>query len=259
MLKLTPRMAKLAPWAYSRRLAGDDGDLGYAVHAALAAAFGEQAPKPFRLREPRARGAGAELPALYGYCASDEAELQERAHLADPDVYAALGLDTLAVKPMPAAWAGGRTLDFEVRIRPIVRCDRSGDRTRVQERDAFLAALPPDGVAGDGPPIDREDVYRRWLERELERNGAARALAGTLRMTGFHRTRVKRRGRPGDDGGRALRPSEGPDALFNGALRVDDSDAFASLVRRGIGRHRAFGFGMLLLRPTAGGVRTVGC
>jgi CRISPR system Cascade subunit CasE len=37
--------------------------------------------------------------------------------------------------------------------------------------------------------------------------------------------------------------------LFSGQLQVNDGDAFARLVTSGIGRHRSFGFGMLLLRP----------
>lgn len=252
MLKLEPDMRRLAAWACARRLAGRDGDLGYALHAALAAAFGDVLPKPFRLREPRcgSRGDGARLPALYGYCAADELALKERADLAEPDVYAALGLDTLAVKPMPTRWTEGRQLDFEVRIRPVVRCDRAGDRARARERDAFLAVLPPATAAGSTNGFSREEVYRQWLARELDRDGAAVPLAGTLRMTGFHRTRVQRRGRPAEDGRRTLGSSpEGPDAIFIGTLEVHDGGAFAALVQRGIGRHRAFGFGMLLLRP----------
>jgi len=41
----------------------------------------------------------------------------------------------------------------------------------------------------------------------------------------------------------------GPDAVFKGVLQIHDADAFNRLLRRGIGRHRAFGFGMLLLKP----------
>lgn len=264
MLKLEPRMEKLAAWAYGHHLAGRNGghgDLGYALHAALAAAFGEYAPKPFRLCEGRANahGSAGGAPALYGYGVADEAALLDHAALAEPDVYAALGIETLAVKPMPTGWTPGRTLDFEVRIRPVVRCDRDGGRAQVRERDAFLAALPPGPPAADAARVDREDVYRRWLEGELARDGAATVLPGTLRMTGFQRTRVHRRGRPDTTGGkRALNAPEGPDALFTGTLKVADDPAFAALLRRGIGRHRAFGFGMLLLRPP-GPAATPGC
>jgi CRISPR system Cascade subunit CasE len=37
-------------------------------------------------------------------------------------------------------------------------------------------------------------------------------------------------------------------ALVTGTLRVGDAEAFRALLARGLGRHRAFGFGMLLLR-----------
>lgn len=261
MLKLEPRMEKLAAWSYARHLAGRDGDLGYALHAALAAAFGPQAPKPFRLREPRLpdRGDGRDLPALYGYCAADEDELRQIAALAEPDVYAALGLDALAVKPMSTTWAAGRSLDFEVRIRPVIRCHQTGDRTRSRERDAFLAALPPGPRNDENEPVDREGVYRHWLERELARDGAARALPERMRMTAFRRTRVHRRGRADECGKRPSSEREGPDAIFTGTLQITDGPAFAALVRRGIGRHRAFGFGMLLLRPAGGEARTARC
>jgi CRISPR system Cascade subunit CasE len=246
MLKLVPRLPKLATWAYARRLVERDGDLGYALHAALTAAFGEDAPKPFVLREPRpnARCRDDVPPVIYGYGVADERTLAERAELAEPDVHAALGLDTLAMKPMPATWTTGRLLDFEVRIRPVVRCDRDGDRRQVRERDAFLAGL---STHADG---DRQDVYRDWLGRELGRAGTAQPV-GTPRMTSFQRLRVPRRARPVADGVRPFCAPEGPDATFEGTLQVEDGSAFEALVRRGIGRHRAFGFGMLLLRPAA--------
>ena len=40
-----------------------------------------------------------------------------------------------------------------------------------------------------------------------------------------------------------------PDAIMHGALIVSDPGAFHALLARGVGRHCAFGFGMLLLRP----------
>ena len=48
---------------------------------------------------------------------------------------------------------------------------------------------------------------------------------------------------------RSHRGVERPDALFTGEITVADPEAFCRLLARGVGRHRAFGFGMLLLRP----------
>ena len=36
---------------------------------------------------------------------------------------------------------------------------------------------------------------------------------------------------------------------MRGVLTITDSEAFASTLAQGIGRHRSYGFGMLLLRP----------
>jgi CRISPR system Cascade subunit CasE len=58
----------------------------------------------------------------------------------------------------------------------------------------------------------------------------------------FQRQRIYRRGVSG-------RAPERPDAILVGTLRVSDEGGFRSLLRRGVGRHRAFGFGMLRIRP----------
>jgi CRISPR system Cascade subunit CasE len=73
-------------------------------------------------------------------------------------------------------------------------------------------------------------------------------------MTGFHPTTLLLRTfRSSDDAaGRKKRLVCGPDATFEGRLQIGDPQAFAELVARGVGRYRAFGFGMLLLRPAVG-------
>jgi CRISPR system Cascade subunit CasE len=44
--------------------------------------------------------------------------------------------------------------------------------------------------------------------------------------------------------------SEGPEATFHGTLEITDPVRFADLLARGVGRHRAYGYGMLLLRAS---------
>ena len=100
-------------------------------------------------------------------------------------------------------------------------------------------------------PISRGEVYLKWLGQRL----APGAELERATLEAFRLTRVLRR-----DGNRALvqipSPSETmkgaaghPDATVAGTLIVRDTEAFAALLARGVGRHRAFGFGMLLLRP----------
>jgi CRISPR system Cascade subunit CasE len=90
------------------------------------------------------------------------------------------------------------------------------------------------------------------LVEQFTVNQAAQLL--DARMTRFQLSDVLRRTQAGDgaiSGDRKRRQVGGPDAVFNGQLQIADPVAFAALVARGVGRHRAFGFGMLLLKPPA--------
>lgn len=250
MIQLSPDMNRLMRWAHGQRLLPTHGedDLGYALHAALAATFGPLAPKPFVL----ARSRGTRPPHILGYAAAAADELRDRAAaFAEPAVAAAVGLDTMAGKRMPDAWTRGARFGFEVRVRPMIRTDRNGDRTRSRERDVFLAAV--DGLdPGESP--SRGEAYGRWLEGKLAAGGAEIERAA---LDAFQLTRTLRRNRERrlvlvPDPAKAERmggAAGAPDATFTGILRVDDGAAFTALLARGVGRHRAFGFGMLLLRP----------
>ena len=90
-------------------------------------------------------------------------------------------------------------------------------------------------------PHSREDVYARWLLAQLDRRGGASLELEQAKLVSFQRTRAIRK--------LHSRPSEGPDAVMRGILTITDPDAFANLLAQGIGRHRAYGYGMLLLRP----------
>jgi CRISPR system Cascade subunit CasE len=112
------------------------------------------------------------------------------------------------------------------------------------EVDAFLAKCE---MAGDSAErLDRETVYRDWLSGQLERHGGSRLLSA--RMIAFRLAKFLRREQ---GAARKARFVERPDAIFDGVLEITDSAAFAGLLARGLGRHRAFGFGMVLLRSPA--------
>jgi len=232
MLQMEPDMMRLARWAKSNGVLPRDGDddLGYALHALLAACFADAAPKPFTL-QPRP---GA--PHILAYAAMDADGLRAHAlEFALPKALEAINIDSLVSKRMPETFATGRELGFTVRVRPMVRTDRDGNRNRAREIDAFEAAHD----------MPRATVYGDWLKRRMADGGCAVA---TLSLAGLQRTPVFRRDRD-----RALRRlggrQGGPDATFSGILRVTEPDKFHDLLARGVGRHRAFGFGMLLLRP----------
>lgn len=143
---------------------------------------------------------------------------------------------TIDTKPMPLMWRVGRRLGFETRIRPIVRRSARSGRAGGQ-RDAFqmeTAEYSPGGM-----PRSRQVVYTDWLSRELDRRGGANLEA--VELVSFRRTRSACQ-----YGGRS---SEGPDAIMRGSLTISDASAFSNVLARGVGRHRAYGYGMLLLRP----------
>jgi CRISPR system Cascade subunit CasE len=241
MLQMQPDMPRLIRWAKAQNLlpqAADD-DLGYVIHALLAANFNDLAPRPFCFQRNPGRPAQ-----LLAYAAQDAATLQAQAQaFALPEAIAAIGLETLQSKPMPAAFAVGRSLGFTVRVRPTIRTDKAGDRSRIREIDAFQAAIEN---APENSGVLRADVYRDWLTSRLLDGGCN--VCPPLALSALQRTPVFRRGLD-----RRLRrlggPEGGPDATYSGTITITDSEKFSALLTRGVGRHRAFGFGMLLLRP----------
>lgn len=219
-------------WMGIRRFRDQD----HAMHCLLVECFGDLAPKPFRLIVPRGGSTGV----LYGYSTSTAEVMSEAAGIsADPLQSRILPVDRLDSKAMPSRWQAGKRLGFETRIRPIKRRSRRNAGTPSGECDAFLwqAALEPRG----GMKLNREEVYARWLSEQFDRIGGAILEIASTRLVSFQRSRAFRN--------HGARHSEGPDASMRGILTVTDPARFPGLLARGIGRHRAYGYGMLLLRP----------
>lgn len=201
-----------------------DEDLGYASHAWLKAAFQECSPKPYRLIH-------GDTLKLLGYSAHSGPKLLEQAQtFATPLTLGMTRIEDLQhAKPMPNAWRPGRRLGFEV-----LACPTS--RKEGHEKDLYrhrMERLTP----GEQAP-SRETIYLEWLEKQM--GNAARLETATLEKFRFisHYRR-----------GMDRKKLERPQALLKGVLVVTDSAAFNRLLARGIGRHRAFGYGMLLLKP----------
>lgn len=252
-------------------------DTGYHLHALFAALFGPLAPRPFALPRPVGAGRGdpARLPVL-AYSARPLAELRDWADgFALPAVHRAVVWDDAADKPMPRRFPAGLVLGFELRACPVVRLGRGATaKAPGCEVDAYLAALDAAlGAAGEdaaapgrrpGQPgwidLDRAGIYRDWLAARIAASGCA--VPRAIHLVALRRTTVVRRGRRPDgaeDPARPVRPMERPEAVFSGLLEVTAPEAFTGWLGRGIGRHRAFGFGMLLLRPAAGRAGTAPC
>lgn len=216
-----------------------DEDLGYCVHTWLAATFGPLAPKPFRLLDPGAAWRKNQSLQLLGYSAHAGATLREQAETFAAPLALAVAdpADLNCAKRMPAPWAEGRRLGFEVLACPVSRREDT-------EKDVFLRQVEAAGETN--MPMDRAAVYREWLTRQLD--GAA--VLEAAQLEGFRLVRLLRRSqRTVEQGRRFGRRLMHPQALLRGELTVRDGVEFAALLARGVGRHRTFGYGMLLLRP----------
>jgi CRISPR system Cascade subunit CasE len=248
LVRLPVDLRALATFAVANGVSDDDG--GYALHLALRRRFGEAAPQPFRLFAD-----DGVTPHLLGY-ATEIAALNEMAGLpaTDPD------LDGVFTAPpqmraMPENWREGARYGFTVRARPVVRFGKRSMAARAAlpaaavkdnwwaragEVDAWVAAMNK----GDGDPnLTRETAYRDWLATRL--GGAATLEPDSVRLIQSRRVRTRR-----SSHGRSGRNRvEGPEALLSGTLTVTDPAAFAQLLARGVGRHAAFGYGLLLLTP----------
>lgn len=241
LLSFRPDFDRLMRLAHREKLVPPGGDLGYALHAVFAASFGEGAPRPFRLFAPGEIGGGPGG-RLLAYSARPLTDLVTHAvTFADPAFAAPLDLAAAEEKIMPTDFPVGTRLGFEVRIRPVVRTGASADGTvGARERDVYQGA-----AVGEAAHAARARVYADWLARQFGRDGAARVERSEV--TSLRQTRLMTRDR--SPGARAPASLGGPDACFAGELVVEASAPFAALLTRGIGRFRAFGFGMMLLRP----------
>lgn len=236
MIRGSVDMRSFQHWAGSRQtMSRQTFDEGYAMHCFLAGVFGELAPQPFRLIIPR--GKGNRRGVFYGYGSAEvEALRGAAAQFADPLQARVLPSADLDGKPMPATWQAGTRLGFEILTRPTVRRAR-GSGNPGAEIDAFqreAERYPPGAM-----PRSREEVYKDWLSAQFQRHGGAELESASL--VSFQRTRSMR----------ALKrmPFEGPTALLRGTITVTGGNDFTRLLARGVGRHRAYGYGMLLLRP----------
>lgn len=248
LLHMMPDARLLAAWVarHHARHEREPADLGDALHGLLLAAFGEAAPQPFRYL-------GVQH-GLLAYTSLDLDAVRSKVALADPLASRTLGLgeteahDGFQLRPFPTRWQAGHVLGFEVRVRPTVRGAKG-------ERDAFLHAVD----RALGAPVQRQDVYVRWLRDHLSPQGgenrqawqSAVSLMDDVHLTSYQRLRIVRRTQCAEGVARHGQVIDGPDAVLKGHLRVADPPAFARLLARGVGRHRAFGFGMLLLSRAA--------
>jgi CRISPR-associated protein Cas6/Cse3/CasE subtype I-E len=159
---------------------------------------------------------------IFGYTSHDEAGLRERASMALPGIQQAVAV--VATAPLPA-FCVDQALRFSVRLVPTIRQTGKG------EVDAFLWEVRqrPDDLH------DRSEVYSRYLHKRL---GGAQVDGITL--DGFRLAPMVRRHAQKGWAQRTF-----PVAEMSGTLTVTDPIAFTQTLVAGIGRQKAFGFGLV--------------
>jgi CRISPR system Cascade subunit CasE len=257
LIRLLISLPELGRWAALRNYGftlrrgpkGQERDAGFdegrAIHHLLAETFGPGVLQPFR----QIVAPGGKQSQVYAYSQLDAAALREAANsYALPEASTICDLTQLAAKVMPEQWRSGRRLGFDIRVRPVSRLLKplpavDGAFAKGAEVDVFLLeamhSFPISGAL-EASMLEsgrsREAVYTEWLASRLR--GAATLQLG-VRLTRFQRLRAARK---------SYSP-EGPDAILQGNLIVDDPSGFQKLLAQGVGRHKAYGYGMLLLRP----------
>jgi len=215
--------AAVRKWGRHIGISAADDD--YLIHSVFCAAYGDLRPKPFVIKP------GGRSMRVLGYCPVDAGRLTEARRIgAEPEV--SVCFESEMSKEMPETWRVGQRLHFELRVAPTrQKANRGG------EVDAMVLAEPGQS---------RDEVYATWLKSRTEKA----CEMTVLQMTSYARCQVRRRSHTSNGDRRVLNSGFYlPDVTFKGAITVTDPEAFAELVRSGIGRHKAFGFGALLVRP----------
>ncbi len=218
-------------------------DLGRAMHSLQRETLGELSMKPFRTIMHRNSPFGV----IYAYTRASAEELQEAIQtFATPDQILAIPPEHIRTKDMPETWRVGRHIGFEVTVRPVSRKryptepEENGKKgkTKTVEHDPYTIACretPP-----GHPEPTREEVYTKWLEDQVERLGGATVIPGQTQLVSLleaHSDRGK--------GNTAV----GPEVTLRSIMTIRDPGKYQTMMEHGIGRQRAYGYGMLLLKP----------
>ena len=236
-----------------------------ALHRVLTETFGAEAPTPYRLTRPSKKD---QATVLYGYTRQTDESLKRRATaFADPLQSLIIPVDTIQTKEMPRDWQQGDTLGFNIRIRPVTRSyifehmrsqEAQGtppyipelDHTDLSEKPLRSRAPECDAhtidcirrQAANLPLREPASNYAQWLKDLMDRQGGATLHLDSVQLRSLTRS---------DSSHKTPNNTNAPDAVLQGMLTINEPEAFKELIAKGIGRHKAYGYGMFLLRARA--------
>lgn len=234
MIRMPVDVRALRIYATMTRTGDDDGC--YALHHAMRKRWGDTAPQPFH-----AVLSGPE-PHVVGYM-EDPSALQVVGN--EPHLRAVFP-DGAQSRTITLPERAGETYSFRLRARPLIRygkriadmIEKETGRRPFPEMCAVQATR-----LRTGADVDPTDVCRAWLAKRLE--GAA-SLA-TFSLLDYVAQPVLR----STHGPAGPRTFPGSTAVMTGTIVIEDATAFAALLAKGVGRHAAFGYGLMLIAPAA--------
>ncbi len=268
LLRMELPMQGLAELARRRGLSLAKPDEGQTVHCALGELFRDKAPKLFMLPQQKARHRYPGRLEIYAYSRSPKSELLVNANaFGDVGLHESFNCGSLKERKLPEVFP--TQVGFSIRLCPIVRLSRDvnievklsdgsapvkiqrrakgeGRKKRGREVDAFEAACIAAHMAGDKPISSehRNSIYLDWFDRLMSRAASVEVVSRRLLAQRWLLLSRRDHGRKRQN--HLLRR---PEILVRGVLRIEDQEEFRELLARGIGRHKAFGFGMLSLQP----------
>ena len=238
LMKADINLPNMARWAAEE----NHSDPDRTAHCLLTESFGpEDAPRPFVIKAREEYGSPHGTLLAYTRLAAEE--LRESAERHQRLAHAAvLDPETLKTVRTPTQWEEGQTLEFEIRTKPTKRSSSRQDGGHGHEQDFFLAS-PTNS--------SRAATYCQWLAQTMSRQGALLADPETMTVRQLSLRRTKRQNNSGWH--------TAPDVTITGAATVINPELMEQAIAQGLGRHKGYGYGMLLLkRPTTRSAKTDG-
>ena len=216
-------MRNLATWSNAQ--GHPDGDR--AAHALIYRTFGkDDVPRAFIVNEDAGyRKQKATLLAYTGYDADQLQEIARRNQ--DLSTAGVMSPLTFRTNELPERWREGTAVAIEVRLVPTYRSQSSKTEYDVHRRHD----------AADTP----QETYCRWATELLTRKAGVEPAEHTVHVTKYRRREVQRQW--------GQRTMTMPDVTVRASCILRDTETWEKALRLGVGRHKSFGYGMLLVRP----------
>jgi CRISPR system Cascade subunit CasE len=234
MIKTVIHMMDLFRIAKRPHLYQKEVDSGYLIHCLLKELFQDNNPSPFVIMNDSSR-----YIQILGYSSKSGEDLKDIAYNnKSKGIFDAIDWSGFCSKSMPSVFSNKSEYKFRLRACPVIRKGRGAtDFKPGSEVDVFLSEL---SKKSEKENVTREEVYKKWIKGMFGRYNIE--IISPLKLSQMKLTRFVRKNTK-----KQVRTLTRPDATFEGKIKINDSLVFTEQLRKGFGRHSAFGVGMILL------------